>query len=103
MRLWKEVVTDWAGELSARLGRSKEELVNHGLCAADFPPTCCVEVRFADGSFAQFKFAFAVVSEKKNHVVVFTEHCGYFEFPLVPEMEVVQTGEDYYRNETIAF
>ncbi|SRR6266481_3934399 len=103
MRLWKELVTDWADELSERLGRSKEELLTRGLVATDFPPTHCVEIRFADGSFAKFKFAFAIVSEKKNHVVIFTDHNGYFEFPLAPEMEVVQINEDYYRNETIAF
>jgi hypothetical protein len=103
MRQWKEVIADWAGELSERLGRPKEDLLVSGLCANDFSPTRCVEIRFADGSLARFKFAFAIVSEAKNHVAIFTEHCGYFEIPLAPDMEVVQINEDYYRHETMAF
>lgn len=30
-----------------------------------------------------FKFAFAIGSKSRGKVAVFTEHCGYLEFPLV--------------------
>jgi hypothetical protein len=38
----------------------------------------CVAVQYEDGSNMLFKYAFAVLDEKRNELAVFTEHCGYF-------------------------
>jgi hypothetical protein len=74
-----------------------------GLCPADFPPDRSVEIRFTDGSHATFKHAFALISEKKGRVAVFTRQCGYLEFQLTPGMEVVQITEEHYQHERVVF
>jgi hypothetical protein len=98
-----DVVAEWTDELTERLGRPKETLLGNGLRANDFSPDRSVEIRFADGSHAKFQSAFALISEKRGRVAVFTQQCGYLEFQLAPGMEVVQTLEEHYRHETIAF
>ncbi len=41
-----------------------------------------VLIDFEDGSSARFNYAFYVVSEEHKELAVFTEHCGYYVFPL---------------------
>lgn len=95
----ESVLTDWAPELTKRLGRSEEEICVRGLSAGDFSPSRAVEIKFVDGSHARFSYAFAIVSKERQAVAVFTEHCGYLVFPLLPEMQVVQVHEDVYWHE----
>jgi hypothetical protein len=99
MRKHSEVLADWAADVSAKLGRSVEAIKNEGLSAYDFSPSQNVRINFGDGSFAEFKYAFACIREKESWVAVFTEHCGYMEFWLAPEMEVIEVKENYYRHE----
>lgn len=76
-----QLVAEFADELSARLGRSAEELRQHGLRAGDFPLDGIVEVTFEDGSFMSLHYAFALVNQAQRVVGVFSEHCGYFCVP----------------------
>ncbi len=96
MRTAPQVLEAWREELSERLKRSAEEIVAKGLSAYDFSPSESVEIRFPDESHARFKFAFALISKERKMVAVFTEHCGYLEFPLLREMSVIQHSEDFY-------
>ena len=52
------------------------------LSAGDFSPGQSVSIRFHDGSYVLFRYAFAIRDEGAGEVIVFTEHCGYHVFPL---------------------
>jgi hypothetical protein len=52
------------------------------LSAGDFRGDQSVHLQFADGSFAMFRCAFAVLDEAGERCMVFTEHCGYHVFPV---------------------
>jgi hypothetical protein len=80
-RMANEVLKEWTSEVASSLGRSAEEVRSSGLGAGDFPLDHDVRVTLMDGSFVQFKHAFAVHSEKRRAIAVFTEHCGYHVFP----------------------
>ena len=100
MRKPNEVIADWADALSRRLNRSVEEITSRGLSAYDFSPSRCVRLKYEDGSSAEFRCAFACISKETSRVAIFTEHCGYLEFRLLPEMAVVEVREDCYRHES---
>lgn len=72
------VIKPFVKELTQKLGRSKKELLTTGLLATDF--TGNVRLVYEDGSHHHYQNAFLVKS--KTHVGVFTEHCGYFMYPL---------------------
>jgi hypothetical protein len=99
MRKHTDVLADWAVDLSAKLGRSIDEIRRNGLSAYDFSTSQNVKINFGDGSSAEFRYAFACIREKESQVAIFTEHCGYLEFCLVPEMEVIEVKENYYRHD----
>src|SRR5262245_36641444 len=80
-RLADQILEEWAEELASHLGRSVSELRAKGLGASDFPLDHELRVALMDGSFVQFRYAFAVASEAKRAIAVFTEHCGYHVFP----------------------
>jgi hypothetical protein len=62
------------------------------LSALDFSTRQSVHLRFDDGSFALFRYAFAVLDEACEQCMVFTEHCGYHVFPVgAGGVEVVRT------------
>lgn len=63
--------------LSARLGRSEEE-IKGGLLATDFPRGN-LTFTLPDGSILSFRNAFFITTEKET--IIFTEHCGYHSFP----------------------
>lgn len=90
MQMPYEVVNVWAEHLATRLGRSADEIRNRGLSAYDFSAENYVKLNFGDGSVAEFKHAFACINREDSVVAVFAEHCGYLEFWLVPEMEVIE-------------
>jgi hypothetical protein len=50
-------------ELSARLGRSKEELLKRGLSASDFNLNEELNITFHDGSTAYFRYAFFIAAK----------------------------------------
>ena len=97
IRPWKDVVTEWAPELSAKLGRSVEAILTDGLNANDFSPSSFVEVRDPSGWTMKFSFAFAVVRPAMKQAAVFTEHSGYVEFDLVEDSVVAEINEEIYR------
>jgi hypothetical protein len=76
-----QVLDEWAAEVAAAVGRSVEQVRNKGLGASDFPLDHDLRIELVDGSFVQFRYAFAVPSTAKRAIAVFTEHCGYHVFP----------------------
>lgn len=54
-------------------------------------PMGTTRVELMDGSVAEFKYAFALVSEERKAIAVFTEHCGHHIFPY-HEAKVLQDG-----------
>ena len=80
-RISEQILEDWAEELSSHIGRSVQDIREKGLSATDFSPLHDLRVSLMDGSFVQFRYAFAVSSEAKRAIAVFTEHCGYHVFP----------------------
>ena len=78
----KRYISEWAAELSEKLGRSAQELEARGLNASDFPLSGRVKITFPDGSQVDFNHAFYIISKSKSAIGVFTEHCGYHAFPL---------------------
>jgi hypothetical protein len=99
MKEHSEVLADWATDLAVKLGRPVEGIQREGLSAYDFSPSQNVKINFGDGSSAEFRYAFACIRESASQVAVFTEHCGYLEFWLAQEMEVIEVKENYYRHE----
>ncbi len=96
----KDIIENWAEDLSKKLGRPAADIKEKGLSAYDFSPSSHVEVTFLDKSFCKFKFAFCVINEEKRLVAVFTEHCGYHVYStygaIVREIsEEIFIDEDY--------
>ena len=88
----KQILDEWAAEVAAAVGRSLEDIRAKGLSAYDFSPTHDLRINLIDGSFVQFKCAFAVSNKSKRAIAVFTEHCGYHVFP---DHEAVVTQIDH--------
>jgi len=93
------VVLDWAIELAQYLNRSEAEIRNQGLTAFDFRSSDSVRIEYADDSHMQFLYAFSLISQDRNTVAIFTEHCGYFQFPLLVEMKVIRVQKNVYFHE----
>jgi hypothetical protein len=79
MKSNREIIEAVAEELSSKLGRPAEEIIEKGLSAYDFNADE-VKIVFDDGSSANFKYSFYVENPIKNVIAVFTEHCGYHLF-----------------------
>lgn len=90
-----DVVRDWAEELSTKLGRSVQELLERGLGARDFSHGRRVELRSRSGFFVAVPLSFCVIDATKG-VAVFSEHDGYLEFSLDEDDEVTEIVEDRY-------
>ena len=75
------VPDEWRPRLRAYLlatfGVERERLF-----ASDFSTQQSVHLQFDDGSFAQFRYAFVVFDDLGEQCMVFTEHCGYYIFPI---------------------
>ena len=99
LRPWRDVLREWAPELSRKLQRPADRIIAEGLTAFDFSPGRSVEVRHPDGSKVGFKLAFSVVRPHLKQAAVFTEHDGYVEFDLVADAVVAEIDEDVYRQE----
>jgi hypothetical protein len=86
---WQNIPDKWKAplrqHLKERTGEDREKL-----SASDFQSN--VLLRFPDGSFAFFRYAFYLLDEGDGEVAVFTEHCGYHVFPLEElELELFQS------------
>ena len=97
IRAWKDVLREWAPELSLRLKRSQKRILAEGLTADDFSPDESVEVRHPNGRVKKFCFAFALVRPRRKMAAVFSEHDGYREFDLVSDAVVASICESIYR------
>ena len=93
-----QILTHWADELSAALGRPKEQILRDGLSASDFPANQTLTLLFPDRSTAHFRYAFFVRSTPRRQLAVFTEHCGYHVFPAV-ETVVERTTREWFSDE----
>jgi hypothetical protein len=83
-----EFISLWAEELAEKYSSTPEDIRSKGLGVKHFPRQT-LEVRFQDGSFLHFHYAFFVVSEDSKYLAVFTEHCGYFSW-MTGAIEVVK-------------
>jgi hypothetical protein len=90
----------WASELAQRLGRPEIEIRDKGLSAGDFSPTQSIEIQYPDGSRMEFRYAFIVISKERKLAALFTEHCGYLEVPLLPDMEIIHSQRDVFLYES---
>lgn len=72
----------WKLKILAYL-KSKGREDRKTLSAYDFSPSRKVEIKFDDGSFAEFRYALVIDAPEINEVGVFTEHCGYHIFNRV--------------------
>ena len=81
MSRWHVVPEEWKSRLRTYLratcGEVRDRLLTH-----DFRSDQSVHLTFDDGSFALFRYAFAVLNEAGEQCMVFTEHCGYHVFPV---------------------
>jgi len=77
----QKIIDVWADELAALLGHDANSLRVDYLRLLSFPIET-VRIELPDGSSVTFNYSFAIISEPKNAVAVFTEHCGYHVFQL---------------------
>ena len=91
------VVDEWGEELAARMGCQRGS-VHELLADIGAFPIQIVRLELMDGSFAEFKYAFFVVSESRKAIAVFTEHCGYHVFPY-HEARVFRDGTLVYEQQ----
>nr|WP_159063705.1 hypothetical protein [Thaumasiovibrio occultus] len=74
-----DLLRRWAPLLAHHLQRDEASIRDNGLSSSDFDGAA-IEMKFEDGSYCRFQYAFAVVNETTFEVAVFTEHCGYHVF-----------------------
>jgi hypothetical protein len=96
IRPWREMIVDWAPELSAKLGRPVDVILERGLGALDFGASSSVEIRDPGGMTTRIDHAFALIRPKQNLAAVFSEHCGYLEFDLKEDSVVAEIREEIY-------
>jgi hypothetical protein len=87
----KNIIPVWSYFLEKRLGRNANDIVEKGLSAYDFHPNSVI-IKFADKSRCTFNYAFALINSEKKIAAIFTEHCGYYEFPI--HGALVREGEE---------
>jgi hypothetical protein len=97
-RLSNQLVNEWAEELSAHTGHSKERLLENPQCF-DFP-NGVLRVVLMDESAVEFRWAFHIVSERHKAIAVFTEHCGHHVFPY-HEAKVFRDGKLVYEQKHV--
>jgi hypothetical protein len=89
--LARQLESEWAAELARHLGCAEAEFQVAPTKHMRFPSQT-LRVELMDGSFAEFRYAFALVSEARKTIAVFTEHCGHHLFPY-HEARVVVDGK----------
>ena len=96
IRPWREMIADWAPELSTKLGRPVDVILDKGLGALDFGASSSVEIRHPGGMTTRIELAFALIRPEQNIAAVFSEHCGYLEFDLREDSVVAEIREEIY-------
>jgi len=79
-RLAEQIIQEWLEELAAHYGCAADAIRDASTRAMSYP-TQTVRIELMDGSKAEFKYAFPIVSESRRSVAIFTEHCGHHVFP----------------------
>ncbi len=98
-RPMQDVLSDWAEEVAAKIGRPKDQILAKGLGATDFSPLRSIEIRYPNGMIIQIPFAFVVLRRNEGLAAVFSEHSGYMEFVLPEETAVIEINQSFYRQE----
>ena len=71
----------WKDKIKAYLkSHGEEDRVKLG--AYDFFANQIAQVKFEDGSFAEFRYPLVINAPEFKEVGIFTEHCGYHIFNL---------------------
>ena len=96
-RVSAELECEWSFELAKRFGQDVNNFLVTPTRYMEYPIET-VRVELMDGSLVEFKYAFALVSEERKAIAVFTEHCGHHVFPY-HEAKVYQAGQLVYANE----
>jgi hypothetical protein len=91
----KQLVQDWAEELSGRTGHSAEHIRQNTECL-DYPNEK-LRIELMDGSAVEFQWAFHISSDEHGSIAVFTEHCGHHVFPC-HGAKVFRNGKLVYEN-----
>jgi hypothetical protein len=81
---------EWSDELAARFGVTIETFTANSTRLMDFPAET-IRVDLMDGSYVEFRWAFAIVSQSRQAIAVFAEHCGHHVFPI-HEAKVFRDG-----------
>ena len=97
-RLARQTVEEWADDLSAKTGRSAEQLRENYQCIAF--PSGILRLVLMDQSVVEFRWAFHLVSERRKAIAVFTEHCGHHVFPY-HEARVFRDGQLVYEQKHV--
>jgi hypothetical protein len=100
LRRARDVIVDWAPDLSAKLGRPVDIILSKGLSARDFSSADSVEIRDPGGMTTRVELAFAIVRAEQDVAAVFSEHCGYMEFDLLTGTVVAEIREEIYVHES---
>lgn len=93
-RLAQQIEHEWTEELAAYLEVPAEDVFAKPTTMLSYPSET-VRVELMDGSSVEFKWAFALVSEEKKAIAVFTEHCGHHVYPF-HEARVFRGGRLVY-------
>ena len=92
---WIGISENWKTQLSQRLGRSDDVILEDNLSATDFSKNG-VRIQFEDGTDLNFRRAIYVGDTPSDgaihRVAVFTEHCGYHEFWIGPSDRIEEVG-----------
>jgi len=82
----KDLPQRWQQRIEEHLERTGRPS-HKRLGVSDFSPSKQVNIRFEDGSFARFKYAFSMKAPEWREVAVFTDNCGYHIFNIHVEIE----------------
>ncbi len=97
--LARQLEQEWSSELASHLGCTETEFRANPERHLDYPSQR-VRVELMDGSVVEFRRAFALVSEERRAIAVFTEHCGHHLFPY-HEARVVVDGKVTYEQRAV--
>lgn len=71
----------WKATIREHVRRTRGEDWD-SLSVRDFRANQWVHIRFPDGSYACYRYAFCLINREAGEIGVFTEHCGYFFYSL---------------------
>ncbi len=82
----------WKTKIETYL-KSKGETNRNKLLCDDFSINEIVEIKFEDGSYAEFRYPLVIKAPEYSEIGVFTEHCGYHIFNLMGTVITIKTEE----------